>query len=114
MHISRLPPYFVAGLPAMLRPISHSILERTKLAPDGNFSMKLLRRHHRQYEVGGMIGIVIDRVGAHLVGTIDVEEERIGHGRIAIRHFDADTVARLEAIGDRLQRYLDLIDLAGR
>src|SRR5580692_9185869 len=39
MTMSRLPPYGVAGLPAMCRPISHKVLARTKLAPFGNGSI---------------------------------------------------------------------------
>src|SRR5580658_5011259 len=39
MTMSRLPPYGVAGLPAICRPISHRVLARTKFAPFGNCSM---------------------------------------------------------------------------
>src|SRR5580704_9089347 len=44
MTMSRLPPYGVAGLPAICRPISHRVLARTKLAPFGNGSMAGISR----------------------------------------------------------------------
>jgi hypothetical protein len=69
--------------------------------------------HDRQQQMRRMPGVVMDRVGAHLVRPIDVEEERVGDGRIAIHHLDPDAIALAEAIGDRLQRNLDLVDLPG-
>ena len=60
-----------------------------------------------------MLRIVINRIRAELVGPIDVGEERVGDRRIAIHNLDADAIALAEAIGDRLERNLDLIDLAG-
>src|ERR1700730_6420317 len=44
MAMSRLPPYGVAGLPAICRPISHKVLARTKFAPFGNGSMAGISR----------------------------------------------------------------------
>src|SRR5580704_12174843 len=52
MTMSRLPPYGVAGLPAICRPISHRVLARTKLAPFGKGSMASIsdrdKRHRSQ------------------------------------------------------------------
>src|SRR5580704_11177941 len=58
MTMSRLPPYGVAGLPAICRPISHKVLARTKFAPFGNGSMAGISRRAKWHrprcrEAGG-------------------------------------------------------------
>ena len=56
-----------------------------------------------------MLRVVIDRVGADLVGAVDVEEQPVGDRRIPTGDLDADAIALSKAIRDRLESDLDVI-----
>jgi hypothetical protein len=47
-----------------------------------------------------MLRVVVNRVGADLVRTVEVEEQAVGDGRIAVRNFQANAVAFAGAVGD--------------
>src|SRR5215471_20710442 len=65
--------------------------------------LALIHRQHRQDQMRGMLRVVIDGVGADLVGPIEVPEQSVGHRRVPAAQLEAYAIALAKAVGHRLE-----------
>src|SRR5690348_14760019 len=67
---------------------------------------------HRKDQLRRVLGIVMDRIGAVLVGAIDVAKQKVCDRRVGTGNLEPNAAAFGEAPSVRQQRDFELVDLS--